>query len=233
MRSLLDVHPDVKCGPETKFSLDLINFFDEYKQKGSFQIDDNLIQKAVGLSVFYFHMANVQQTKYICNKEPLNIKKIDFYKNTFANSKFIYILRDGREASYAILKNMKYKKTFKKLYQILNRWNKWNRLYYPLCVKAGKEHCKLVRYEDLVQKPVQVMQEVVNFLGISWTDKFLEHHKYIGTDIKIAKGEQSLYGIKNEINNKSLGNWIGNVENYDANKVNENIDMLKFFGYIK
>ena len=69
-------------------------------------------------------------------------------------------------------------------------------------------------------------------MNLEWTDKFLKHQEYLNKDIKLSKNEPSLYGIKHEINIKSLNNWVGKIKGYNSSKVAQDFEMLKVFGYI-
>lgn len=239
MRSILDVHPDVKCGPELKLTYSFLEslkeLFENPKSKKTLHYSEKIqlenIEKAAGLLIFYLYINNVPNAIRVCNKEPGNIAFIDIYKRVFPNSKFIYIVRDGREAAYSWVKRNKNAK-FKSFYMQLIKWNFRNKQGYRLCLNAGSNYCKIVRYENLVTKPRETIEEIANFLDLEWTEKFLKHQDYLRKDIKLSKIEHSLYGIKNEINNKSIGNWIGKFEDYDEKLIEKNIDMLKVFAYL-
>lgn len=237
MRSLLDVHPLIKCGPEMKLTYEIIdhvqNYFKEIRKiKGIAVKSDLEINKAIGIFIYDILSKNVAKTKHICNKEPEHLEKIEFFHNVFPKSKFIYVVRDGREASYSVYKRANIEISFDLFFKRLEKWDKENQNAYNQCMSSGKEYCKIVRYENLVEKPKETMLQVASFLNVEWTDKFLNHEEFIGNEIRVGKNEWSLDKIKNKINNNSLANWKGKIENYDENLIKNKILMLKVFGYL-
>ncbi|CAF0704732.1 unnamed protein product [Brachionus calyciflorus] len=239
MRSILDVHPDVKCGPEIKIP----NMFAQVEKLRENEIiknatesaglDDTILKRALGLYSYYIFLNNVDNAKRLCSKEPFNLNYIEFFKSVFPKSKFILIVRDGREAAFSVIKRWYGEKyEFENFLKFLSEWESWYEISYPQCVRTGRDYCKIVRYENLVRNPRETIKEIAHFLDLEWTDKFLKHYEFLDKDIKVSKNEPSLYGLKNEINTKSLGNWIGNIKNYDEKKIREKIKMLEFFGYL-
>lgn len=234
VRSLLDVHPECKCGPEIKIAVDSFNFL---KTKSLIDLDNNnptriKIEKAMGLFAFYNYFNNVPPVQRICNKEPSNFQHIKFLKRVFPNSKFILVVRDGRESSYSWLRRTHLKKTFANFLRLLNLWNWKNQNAYKQCMETGTSYCKIIYYNKLVNEPKQEIEEMVKFLNLSWTDKFLNHQKYLRKDIILAKREFSIYGLKKKINNNSLNNWVGKVTDYNEDIVLKQIDMLQTYKFI-
>lgn len=241
MRSILDVHPEVKCGPETKITHETLTFLKRFRhnpQDSKFVLNAGIqnatIDNAISFYISYILLNNIQtkSVKFICNKEPKNMLYISYLKELFPASKFIYIVRDGREAAYSFNHRQNITNSFNRFYQSLRLWNFMNKEAYKQCLNTGKEYCRIVRYENLVLKPRETIQELIDFLGIFWTDKFLHHQDYIGKDIRVSLKEWSFDKIKNRINNKSLKNWQGNVFNYSPAIVEKEINMLKVFNYI-
>ena len=240
LRSILDVHPAVKCGPETKFIqliFDLMkdiraNDHDLYDYTRLNGVKNETIDKSVGLLLYYLMLTNTKSNvERLCNKEPSNRMHIEYIRSIFPNSKFIYIIRDGRETSYSLLKRTGNKITFKMFYSLLLKWNEGNRDSYAQCLRTGPDYCFIVRYETLVKSPESVLRNLMEFLNLPWIDRLLHHEEYVGSEIKMSKTEWSAKGIKKKIFDKSLKNWLGNVPNYNEQLVNQNIDMLKVFNF--
>lgn len=239
MRSILDVHPSVKCGPEIKLTAQTLHYLNsvrENKVMVKFMKDagvkDMVVNKAYGLFVYYMIMNNVQKTERICNKEPGNMLQIEYFNKTFPNSKFIFVVRDGRESAYSWITRHRRTLSFANFFKALKSWNDYNSDAYEQCMNTGEDYCKIVRYENLVQKTKETIEDVAIFLNLEWTDKFLHHEDFIKKDIRISKAEYSLSKIKHGINTKSIGKWIGNIPNYDSNLVEQKIKMLKVLNYL-
>lgn len=239
MRSILDVHPLVKCGPEIKISVETLNFMKD-KRGDTFLtkflqnnfVNPERVNKAYGLFVYYLIMKNVKKTKRVCNKEPGNIRHIEYFKSVFPRSKFIYVVRDGRESAFSLISRRYQTINFENFFEALSSWNQANQEGYGQCMKTGPDYCKIVRYGSLVKYPKETISKIAEFLNLNWTDKFLHHEEYIDKDIKVPKGDWSIGKVRNEINTDSIRNWEGNVPNYNQSLIKEKINMLKVFGYI-
>lgn len=242
MRSILDVHPKVNCGPETKITHLALRFlydlFEKDKSSLTFMknagISNETVKKSFGMLIYYVMLSNVRskQVERICDKEPSNREYIVYYKSVFPYSKFIYVIRDGRDASYSLLKRVTSKRGFAAFLSILRKWNSDNRRAYKQCVEVGQDYCLIVRYEKLVSSPETEMRKISEFLNLSWTERFLNHEKYIHSEIVLSKTEWSRKGLEQKINNGSVGSWEGNIVKYDSNVVSKEIDMLHELGYM-
>ncbi|CAF1004315.1 unnamed protein product, partial [Brachionus calyciflorus] len=102
---------------------------------------------------------------------------------------------------------------------------------YQMCVQMGDEYCKLVKYEELVQNKERVLREIVDFLGLNWLDKLLNHEKFIGDKIVLSDKEWSNDQINKAIYKDSLNNWEGKIPGYNEDVIKQNIKLLEFFGY--
>jgi hypothetical protein len=122
------------------------------------------------------------------------------------------------------------KEPLSKFNLFMNVWNGNNRLINSDCQKLGPNVCKRVRYEDLILNTKEVVKNITEFLGLSWTDEFLHHEKYVGNKIAISKIEWSTDQIKHKIYNDSLRSWEGNVD-YDQKAFEKKFKMLRELGY--
>ncbi|RNA39424.1 hypothetical protein BpHYR1_051457, partial [Brachionus plicatilis] len=236
VRSLLDVHPECKCGPEIKVSVDSLPFLNVTLKQKIFSkktlLDSEKLRKALSLFAFYNYLNNVYPTYRICNKEPANFQHIKLFKQLFPNSKFILVVRDGRESSYSWVKRTHAKKSFKVFFKLLKLWNSKNKNAYNQCIETGRDFCKIIYYSKLVANPEEETRKMAEFLNLEWTERFLNHQKYLGNEIKLAKHEYSLYGLKKQINSDSLNNWVGKISDYDEELVTKEIDMLRTYKFI-
>lgn len=241
VRSILDVHPSVKCGPETKFINILLDYlktvYTTDRNSLNFMkaagIKNDTLDKSIGLAVYYVMLMNVERNvERLCNKETSNRRHINFFKNVFPNSKFILVIRDGREVAFSFVKRLGGKITFKRFFNILKKWNNDNIDSYNQCVMTGKDYCMILRYESLVKNPEIQIRKMINFLGVEWNNRVLNHEKYVQSEVKMSKSEWSKKGMQKKIYSESLKNWVGNVPNYDEELVEKNITLLKFLKYI-
>ncbi|RNA43352.1 hypothetical protein BpHYR1_027322 [Brachionus plicatilis] len=239
LRSILDMHPQVKCGPETKFIqliLDFILNLQKNKKISKFiraaGISNQILDDSIALAIYNVMLRNIQtDVGRLCNKEPSNAEHIEYLLKIFPKSKFILIIRDGREVSYSLLKRSKKKVNLSNFYKRLRYWDEMLKVSYNQCLNKGEKYCLMVRYEKLVTQPKSEIKKMVDFLDIEWTDKMLNHEKYVGTEIKISKKEWSKKGMEKKINSDSLQNWKGNIPGYNHTIVMDTFKMLKVLNY--
>ena len=116
----------------------------------------------------------------LCNKDPENILYIEKLVDLFPNSRIIYMVRDGRASAYSRCKAFARTDIFMAK---LKEWNYRNRVGYPACQKVGKKQCLLVKYEDLVTEPETRIRNVLDFLNIEFSEDFLNHQEFVGTEL--------------------------------------------------
>lgn len=241
VRSILDVHPSIKCGPETKFVNLILDYLKSVYTSETNSLafmkaaglKNETIDRSIGLAVYYVMLMNVERNvDRLCNKETSNRRHIEFFKRTFPNSKFILVIRDGREVAYSYMKRLGGKISFSRFLSLLENWNQDNIDSYNQCARAGSEYCLVLRYDQLVTSPEKEIRRMINFLGVEWNDRVLNHEKYVQSDVKMSKTEWSRNGMKKKIYSDSLKKWLGNVPGYDEKIVNEKISFLKFLKFI-
>jgi hypothetical protein len=139
------------------------------------------------------------------DKTPLNVYALKRIHQVFPKAQFIHIVRDGCDAVASYLETG----IFKSPEEAAWRW----RTAVRLCRSFGRSHRRAyleVRYEDLVTRPRETVDQICAFLGVEFDQRMLElpedagrlgdvprrrHHsevlKPISTD-KIGKGRRSL-----------------------------------------
>ncbi|CAF0735527.1 unnamed protein product [Brachionus calyciflorus] len=239
MRSILDTHSSIKCGPESPFLAYFIKLWEnlnldkrimEQTYKRGYK--DGFINKALSLFFVYVLENKHIHGNILCEKFPqIMTVSYDLHKK-LPNSKFIYMIRDGREVAYSFLNKLNKTKDFENFKIYLDVWNRSNEVFLKNCNRIGNSFCKQVRYIDLVTKTKETMEQICDFLDIEWTDKFLTHNEYIGTDVFAIPDEWSYKQIKKPVNNKSLNSWVGKISGYKEDYV-KNLSMLKTFGFLE
>ena len=234
MRLILDVHPEVNCGDETKIVHLLLEFINGV-YKDSFYVKfmnnsgvrNETINNATALFIYYMMENNRKNTgvkmnsiKYFCNKEPMNTYHMIYLHQLFPNAQFVYVVRDGRDVAFSLLRRNRLDYTFEHFYDILNYWEEKNRLASSYCNSMGARFCQMMKYENLVTDPESTIRNLTKFLSISWTDEFLHHERYLGRNISLSKEPIFAEIQKNEINNNSIGKWREKISNYNE-KVNK------------
>lgn len=240
MRSIMDTHSSINCGPESPFLSYFISLYQNLNkdartlnktiQRG---FDPNFLNKAIGIFLIYSMENKNKVGDILCEKFP-SIMSISYdLHKTLPNAKFIYMIRDGREVAYSFIKKLNKPENFQIFKKFLNTWNNQNKIFLKNCDRMGPIYCKQVRYKELISNTKHTLEKICQFLGIKWTDKFLNHQNYIGSEVFAVPNEWSYYQIKKPINNASFNSWIGKIKQYDEDYVEKKFDMLKIFGFIK
>ncbi len=153
------------------------------------------------------------------------IKYMDYLHELFPIAKFIYMVRDGRAASFSLTnhvynKNMNAYSRNAPFHHFLADWNKFNFEVNKQCEKIGISYCKVVKYEDLVINNKETIKDVIEFLNLDSHEDLMLNMSFLNSKaIPIAK-----------IYTHSLKNWIGNVK-LDENSIVQNFSMLQKLGY--
>lgn len=116
-----------------------------------------------------------------CEKTPMHALHIKTLATIFPNSKFIHMIRDGRECAVSFHRRWGYNP-----YRTICRWKE-------LIISAQSQGKKLpgrymeIRYEDLTAEPNLHMTKICKFLEIEYTPELLSlsrNRKYSGSDAK-------------------------------------------------
>ncbi|CAF0708782.1 unnamed protein product [Brachionus calyciflorus] len=241
MRVLLDVHGSIYCGPETVILLP----FMALSKKLNEQLPPNVLMVRTRITAkslkeatanFILHVLknrNKQEDKILCAKDPPILNYMDILVDLFPNSKFIFMVRDGRAVSFSWLGYRKLEYNFQNYLDLLKEWDDRNNITMTLCDRVGPSYCKMVKYENLVLNKELVLRDLMKFLELEWNDNMLNHENFMETDVELGRKEWSNSQVIKPIYYKdSSKKWAKEIEDYDENIVREEIPMLKFFGYV-
>jgi protein-tyrosine sulfotransferase len=251
MRAILDVHPAISCGPETKVLPTFLSYLTKFIANRSVQkdlmeagVEAHTIGEAASSFIYYvlkyrkannisaasFPEKNLRPQERLCCKDPDILHHVKYLHEIFPNAKFVRMIRDGRAAAYSFMLRVKERLTFRKFLNFFDSWNSYNRIIDTECDRLGPKFCITVRYEDLITDMKRVLQRVVAFLNETWTDELLRHEKHFGDQIKVSNLEWSTLQIKNKIYNDSLAPiWLDHFPDYNPAMVNTQV--LKRYNY--
>jgi protein-tyrosine sulfotransferase len=250
MRAILDVHPAISCGPETKVLPTFLSYLNKFianrgVQRDLFEagVETHTIGEAASSFIYYvlkYRKANnvsssglhdkLKPQERLCCKDPDILHYVKYLHEIFPNAKFVRMIRDGRAAAYSFMLRVKERITFRKFLNFYDSWNSYNRQIDMDCDRLGPAYCITVRYEDLIANTKTVLQRVVAFLNETWTDELLRHEKHFGDQIKVSNLEWSTLQIKNKIYNDSLAPiWLDHIPDYNPAMINTQV--LKRYGY--
>lgn len=117
-------------------------------------------------------------------KTPNNLYFVPQILENFPNAQFICITRDGRDACATSLES-----AFGagNIYGAAYTWNAANTFVKPFREELSSDTWMDVAYEQLVRQPLEILQQVCDFLGEAYDPQMLEFYR---TPTGVARGKQ-------------------------------------------
>ncbi|XP_073985083.1 tyrosylprotein sulfotransferase isoform X3 [Rhodnius prolixus] len=222
MRAMLDAHPDVRCGQETRVIPRIIQIRQHWmkskKEKMRLEeagVNNEVLDAAIAAFCLEVIARHAEPAERLCNKDPLTLKAADYLSNLFPNSKFIFMVRDGRATVHSIISRKVTITGFDltNYRQCLIKWNDAIKSMYEKCVSVGKSRCMIVYYEQLVLHPEAWLRKILAFLDVQWNDAVLHHEDHINEPggISLSKVERSSDQVIKPVNVEALSKWVGQI----------------------
>ncbi|KAI4498308.1 hypothetical protein M0802_006487 [Mischocyttarus mexicanus] len=212
MRAMLDAHPDVRCGQETR-----------------------VIDSAIAAFCLEIIARHAEPAARLCNKDPLTLKMGSYMLELFPNAKFIFMVRDGRATVHSIISRKVTITGFDltSYRQSLIRWNHAISAMYGQCREVGSDRCLMVPYEQLVLHPRQWMKKILRFLDVPWNESVMHHEEFINKPggVPLSKVERSSDQIIKPVNLEALTKWVGNIPEDVVREMPDIAPMLSVLGY--
>ncbi|CAG2063964.1 unnamed protein product, partial [Timema podura] len=118
MRAMLDAHPEVRCGQETRVIPRILQMRTHWlrSQKESMRLEEAGLSKEVldsAIAAFCLEVIarHGDPAPRLCNKDPLTLKSAVYLSELFPQGKFIFMVRDGRATVHSII-SRKVRSTF-------------------------------------------------------------------------------------------------------------------------
>ena len=205
LRVMLDSHPDVAIPLDTvglwdRFEQRLVEYDNLETQAGRARIiadllDDERIRlwkvtitsddirnrwrdgTFPGLiDAFYRAYAGHWKKSAWGDKDPGNMARIDQLNRWFPTSRFVHIIRDGRDAC---LSHMEQDFGFENLLECASGWREEVQWVRRMGLLLGSERYHEIRYEDLVNDPAGKLKQLAIFLGIPYDEAMLNYHQSV------------------------------------------------------
>jgi len=133
-------------------------------------------------------------------KTPNNLYFVPQILENFPNAQFLFITRDGRDASAT---SMESAFGAGNVYGAAYTWNAANAFVKPFRKDLSSSTWFDVRYEELVREPENVLKRVCDFLGEQYSPELLGFYK---TPTSVARGKQRDHApLGHAVNDKYVG----------------------------
>lgn len=103
-------------------------------------------------------------------KTPLNCWFIDFWFKCFGNLKFINLIRDGRDRVCSLTTVRWWSGDYM---SAIEEWAYSIKKVYAAIQDIPDNVCISVRYEDLVERPQELLRGLLKFIGLPWHNNLL------------------------------------------------------------
>ena len=221
MRAILDSHPDVRCGTETKIVPGLLIWLSQWrkfwqstpalvKEFKDIGLSNSTLDTAAGEFIKVIIENHGRQAKRYCTKDPFDAHFILYLKRLFPNMKFILMMRDVRGVAFSYINRLK-RYNSSDYINIFYDWNVKVKSYKQSCEQVGPDSCMIVFYEHLVLNKTLTLKKLTKFLDLPWSDSMLSHEKYIGERVQISESEWSTSQIKQATYTDSINAWVGKI----------------------
>ncbi|KAK7868533.1 hypothetical protein R5R35_004816 [Gryllus longicercus] len=242
MRAMLDAHPDVRCGQETRVIPRILQMRSHWlkSQKESLRLEEaGLSKKVLDSAIAAFCLEIIARhgdpAPRLCNKDPLTLKSAAYLAELFPQAKFIFMLRDGRATVHSIISRKVTITGFDltSYRQCLTKWNSAIQIMYNQCREVGSSRCLMVHYEQLVLHPREWMHKILGFLEVPWNETVLHHEEHINKPggVSLSKVERSSDQVIKPVYLDALTKWVGNIPEDVVRDMAEIAPMLSVLGY--
>lgn len=162
------------------------------------------------------------------DKTPYYTPDIDLLWKIFPGTKFVHLVRDGRDV---LLSQRKIEWLSNNVPRLAQDWRWKTTICHKVGSVLGPEHYLELRYEDLVREPEKQLSEICTFLGEDFEPAMLEYHRQ-ATDVV---PEESLKWHRNSVQaptEAKLFKWKEKLSTADRTIYEQNAgDTLALFGY--
>merc|ERR1711936_1339811 len=168
MRAMLDAHPEVRCGEETRVVPRILQMRAHWMKstKESMRLEEagltgDVLDSALSSFILEVVAKHGEPAPRLCNKDPFTLKSGAYLLQLFPKSKFLFMVRDGRATVHSIITRKVTITGFdlKSFRQGLQRWNAAITAMNEQCDQLGSKNCLPVIYEQLVLHPEQWMRK--------------------------------------------------------------------------
>jgi protein-tyrosine sulfotransferase len=188
MRVMLDSHPRICCGPESR--LFLPHWPKPKRLSARFGIPARVVSELMSscrsqaefIDRFFARYAEIRDRPRWAEKTPQDVLHLAFVFEHFPRARFVHMIRDGRDVVCSLRTHPRYKNVGgqrvptnrrRPIRQCIDRWV--NEVSAGLRFRGDPRYFE-VRYEELVANPRETLIGLFEFLGEPFDARMLEHH---------------------------------------------------------
>nr|XP_012616603.1 protein-tyrosine sulfotransferase 2-like [Microcebus murinus] len=223
MRAMLDAHPEVRCGQETRIIPRVLALRQAWARPGAAGEEEEeggpvpaaVLDAATQAFILQVVARHGEPARVLCNKDPFTLRSAVYLAGLFPGAKFLLMLRDGRASVHSMITRRVTVAGFDlgSYRDCLARWSQAVQAMHAQCAALGRARCLPVRYEQLVLHPRRSLERVLAFLGLAWSDAVLHHEDLVGRPggVALSKVEPSTEQVIKPVNLQALSRWAGHL----------------------
>lgn len=242
MRVMLDAHPDVRCGEETRVIPRLLSMRTQWEKsnKEAKRLEEagltgDILNSAISAFILEIIVRHGEPAPRLCNKDPFTLKSTKLLAQMFPNAKYLLMIRDGRASVHSMITRKVTISGFdlNNFRQCMTKWNQAIENMYSQCVAVGEKKCMPVFYEKLVLQPSAYVRKILDFLDIPFNESVLHHQDFINKPggISLSKVERSTDQVIKPVNLEALSKWVGKIPKEVVAEMDKVAPMLRKLGY--
>lgn len=205
LRLILDAHPDLAIPPETHFIPEAVRSCASSEDpSGAFigvvtshvrwedhQLDPALLRRRIAslepfdvgdaLRAFYRSYAERFRKQRWGDKTPGYIRHMEIVQEVLPESRFIHLIRDGRDVALSAFSTRMGPQTMEKQAE---QWRASLQMAREQSTRLASGSYAEMYYEDLVSKPVLELKRVCELLDLKWSPAMLGYHERAGERIE-------------------------------------------------
>uniref|UniRef100_A0A1I7XPV1 Protein-tyrosine sulfotransferase n=1 Tax=Heterorhabditis bacteriophora TaxID=37862 RepID=A0A1I7XPV1_HETBA len=153
MRAMLDAHPEVRCGEETRVIPRILGLRAQWKRSEKewnrlqqAGVTNDVLNSAIGSFVIQVVIArHGAPAPRLCNKDPFTMKSAIYLSEIFPNARYIFMIRDGRATVHSIISRKVTITGFdlSDYRQCLTKWNAAISIMNEQCEAVGSKCLKV------------------------------------------------------------------------------------------
>jgi|GEM_PF-433213 len=150
-------------------------------------------------------------------KSPLNTVYLRYIYPVFPQSKYVFLIRDGRDVVSSITKvrgrDLKYAAW---------RWNYSIAQFEWLKSEVSGNQLRIIRYEDLITEPEKTLRKLMSFLGYDYESSMMNYQESVDyLDLEKFDYHQN---VKRSLDKQRIGKWKDRLSQEEIDKL---MPMLK------
>jgi hypothetical protein len=218
MRVILDTHPHICCGPESRLFQPRVPSPPKLARRFGLQeaavnrLFDSSGSQAEFIDRFFALYCEARHKPRWSEKTPRNVLYLDYIFEHFPKARFIHMIRDGRDTICSLRTHPRHKVVDGKIIK-LNTWHpiepcleRWiNDVRAGLAFRGDPRYVE-IRYEDLVARPRETLAPLFDFLGEAFDERVLEYHRERGQSRDATHFPQNPEATR-PMYNQSIARW--------------------------